>query len=174
MLEFTPAAVPCVMRRSSRLYILQYTSTLNRLHSISSQGERDPHNNSQKERKESGIRGVCFGQYKLLRRDGKISKHGPRSNSCPGFCTDPTGSTGSMRNSEFDGDATTNTPIVVNSGKPMSSQNSTIARDHTLSHLAWTAKISRISRSARASCRSLLNNIISRIVGSPNSKSAWN
>ena len=42
--------------------------------------------------------------------------------------------------SEFDGDATTNKPIVVNYGKPMSSQSSAIASDHTLSHPAWTAK----------------------------------
>ena len=174
MSEFTPAALPCVTRRWSQLYILRCTSTLNRLHAIISQGERDPDNNSQKEGKESGICGVCFDQYKLLRRDGKISKHGPRSNSCPGSYTDSTGPTGSIRNSAFDGDAATNTPIVVNYSKQMSSQNSVIASDHTLSHPAWTAKISRISRSARASCRSLLNDIISRIFASPNSKSAWN
>ena len=106
--------------------------------------------------------------------NNKISKLGPRSNPCPRSYIDPTGPTGSMRNSKLDGDATTNTPIVVNYGKPMSSQNSAIASDHTLSHPVWTDKISRIPRSARASCRSPLKDIISRIVASSNSKSDWN
>jgi len=42
-----------------------------------------------------------------------------------------------------------------------------------LSHPQWTPLISRIPRAARASCRTLLTQIIGRIVSNPNETSAW-
>ena len=142
-------------------------------HSIMSQAEQDL-DNSQKEGKDSGICGICLGQFKLLRQDGRISKHDPRSNPCLRCYTVPIRSTGCGPKPATTGTNTSLFALIsVNYGKPTYSQASS-ASDHTLSRSSWTAKISRILRSARASCRSLLTDIISRIVADPGSKSAWN
>ena len=157
----------CIARRHARLNTDIRASVTYSHHSIMSQTEQDL-DNSQKEGKDSGICGICLGLYKLLRRDGKISKHGPRSNPCPGSYTVPTRSTGFAPMPATAGTKTSLLlPISVNYGKPPASQASTEASDHSPSHPAWTAKISRIPRSARASCRSLLTDITSRIVADP-------
>ena len=46
-------------------------------------------NASQKEDKESDTFGICFGLFKLLRRDGTLSKHESRDNPCSGSYSAP-------------------------------------------------------------------------------------
>ena len=156
-----PTYTCCIARHHARLNTVIWASVTYIQHYIVKQGERDLHN-SKKEGKDSGICGICLGQFKLLRRDGRISKHGPRSNPWP-FQSDqltgcgPKPATAGTHTSLI-------APFSVNYGTPTCSQASSKALNHTHSLPAWTAKISRIPRSVRSSFRSLLTDIISRIV----------
>ena len=129
-------------------------------------------NASQKKGKDSGTCEVCFGIFKRLCRDGTLSKHGFRDNPCPGYYSAPLNGPVTQPPTA-DVSAKQSSATITTDGKPLTPLAPS-ANSHTLSHPPWTTKLNRIPQSARASCRSLLTDIIERIIKSPNNKSVWN
>ena len=95
-------------------------------------------------------------------------KHGPRDKPCSGSYLAPLCASTSHRPTLV---ATGQDP-PSNDGKPKAPL-STAGVSDALTHPSWSSKINRIPRAARASCRSLLADILERIIESPNSKLAW-
>ena len=128
-------------------------------------------NASQKEPKESGTCRTCYGSFRLLRRDGSLSKHGSQDNPCPGSYTAPSNEPMHQRPAwtAIGEDHSSNASMH---GRPLMPLQTTIDV-HTLSHPPWSIKINRIPCAARASCWRLLTDIFERISESPSSKSKW-
>ena len=89
---------------------------------------------SQKKAKNTGTCEVCFGLFKLLRRDGSLAKHGPRDNPCAGSYTVPI-SGSAQKSSPPSPPITGHDPSTANSsyGKP-SLPLPSVANAQPLSH----------------------------------------
>jgi len=131
---------------------------------------------SQKPQKGVGICGVCWGSFKIQRSTGFIHRHGHRDSPCRGSDKPPAAASATQPQLSLSQPLAT-MPLsgpqahVPATAVPVSSLATPSER---LSHPSWVPQISRIPRAARQSCRSLMTQIIRKIVQNPNDTSAWN
>ena len=96
---------------------------------------------SQKKAKDAGTCRISWGNFKLLRRDGKLSQHVPRNNPCPGSYQPP--ASRPMLQPPSRASILSNNVADPMNSKPTAALVTTPITSE-LSHSTWTSKINRI------------------------------
>ena len=150
---------------------------MNEPNAISKSVNNNNNNNSGshlKTPKDVGVCGVCWGSFKVQRSTGFIHRHGHRDNPCGGSDKPPASVSAAQPSPRLTQSQAATSVSAPLSQVPAPAVPSAPTPSDALSHPVWVKQIGRIPRAARQSCRSLLTQIIRKVIDDPNDKSAWN
>ena len=109
--------------------------------------------------KDVGTCSVCWGEYKVLKRDGTLYKHGnggPNGGPCTGSYKPPN-SVSSIDCSHDDANIPDTQPLPSMDALPLP----------RLEHHKWEATMNRISKAARVQCATAFSDILIKIANDP-------
>ena len=118
--------------------------------------------------KDTGTCSVCWATFRTHRSTGHVHRHGHRDSPCPGSDKPPISASLTQPSADTTKRYTDTLSQTQDEQSPATS-----GRGSKLSHPSWVTLVNRIPRAARVSSAALLTEILRRMTGSPNNKTAW-
>lgn len=124
---------------------------------------------------ETGTCPVCWGEFRIQKRDGTLYKHGHGGGGTPCAGSYKTPNTTSVKSTAAASQAKPVSSRVSSLTQATTDRNSNPLSTHTetLQHPEWTATINHIPRASRNACAKAFACILKKVIESPNDISAW-